>query len=339
MNDQSDYAFARAAQTGDTAALEKLLERMRGPLFALAYAETRNYEDAQDAIANGLLRVCRQIHTLRKPEAARSWMFRIVQNEARRLRGRVATVLLVGDEESGASGTSGINEQNAVIFRADIERALRQLPREQARAVSLFYLHGLSIRTIAGQLSRPEGTIKYWLHQSRQTLSETLKDYAPMTKTTKTAEIIPPSAAPLKATIISTDIAPDLLTRMTDALIRAGWSDTQTRPDFADLGMRPPAEGEPARVPDPLWKSRLLVLDEWVNHRSVFEVLPILRGRADTKNTAIFLLINGDRSEKEKDVTVLSAYVSGVDMLLTKPFDLAEFESFARRLRANAEAA
>ena len=324
QKDQSEYALARAAQTGNQAALETLLQKMRGPLFALAYAQTHHYDDAQDAVANALLRICRQIHTLRNPDAARSWMLQIVRNEARRLSRRVDDAPLVGEGEL-ASG------EEQILLRADIARALRTLPREQARAVSLFYLDGLPVRVIAAELSHPEGTIKYWLHQGRQGLFNQMKDYAPMTTdTTKKMPSAP--AAPLAAAIISTDFSPEMLTQMTDALARAGWSAVQTRTDFADLGTRPPAVGAPAAPTSDLWNCKLLVLDEWISGRSVFEFLPLLRGRADTKNTAILLLVSGDRSPKEKEVTVLSAYVSGVDMLLNKPFVIDEFEQFARRL-------
>ena len=54
------------------------------------------------------------------------------------------------------------------MLRLDIERALRQLPREEARAVALYYLAGQPIRDIAVRLSRPEGTIRRWLHQGRR---------------------------------------------------------------------------------------------------------------------------------------------------------------------------
>jgi RNA polymerase sigma-70 factor (ECF subfamily) len=54
----------------------------------------------------------------------------------------------------------------------DIERCLARLPRDQARAIALFYLTGLSIDQISSQLEAPAGTVKYWLHQGRRRLAE-----------------------------------------------------------------------------------------------------------------------------------------------------------------------
>src|ERR687888_30722 len=87
MNREPDeYELALRARDGDREALAALAERTRLRLFALAYAELRHYEDAQDAVASALLRICLHIHELRQPERIRGWMQRIVLNEAHRLR-------------------------------------------------------------------------------------------------------------------------------------------------------------------------------------------------------------------------------------------------------------
>src|SRR5438094_10404044 len=92
-----EYMLAVRAREGDPEALAELVERLRMPLFALAYAELRHYEDAQDAVAAALLQICRHVKELREPERVRAWMHTIVRNEVRRtLRGRAP-------EESGLS--------------------------------------------------------------------------------------------------------------------------------------------------------------------------------------------------------------------------------------------
>ena len=318
----SDTALTIAARAGDLDALSRLVERVRGPLFALAYAQTGNYDDAQDAVASAVLRACRSIDKLQKPEAFRPWLSQIVRNEAHRIRAK--RLLSVPDDEAVPDANRPL-ESGDVIFRVDVENALRALPRDQARALSLHYLDGLPICDIAVHLSRPEGTVKYWLHRGRTALSQELKGYAPTVNPVQTP------TPPLTAAIISTDLAPELLAQMQTALTSAGWSGVQTRSDFADLGKRPLDNGE-NQEPHLLWKNKLLVLDEWINGRSVFEYIPLLRGRKSTRETALFVLMNGGRNEEETNVTVCSAYVSGVDMLLTKPFDIAEFQSFARRI-------
>src|SRR5713101_4957473 len=82
----SEYELAQRARDGHREALAELVERTRLRLFALAYAELRNYEDAQDAVASALLQICLHVAELRQPERIRAWMQSIVRNEVRRLR-------------------------------------------------------------------------------------------------------------------------------------------------------------------------------------------------------------------------------------------------------------
>ena len=81
-----EYGLAKRALDGDVGALSHLAERLRAPLFAAAFGELHHYDDAQDAVAAALLRICRRIGTLRDPSQIRPWAAQVVRHEARRLR-------------------------------------------------------------------------------------------------------------------------------------------------------------------------------------------------------------------------------------------------------------
>src|SRR5258708_1333785 len=164
------------AREGDRQALAELVERTRLRLFALAFAELRHYEDAQDAVAAALLQICRHVKELREPERARAWMQSIVRHEVQRLRRR-ASVSLVSLE----GAPEPLDGAQPSLLRLDIERALRRLPGDQARAIQMFYLDELSVREIGRRLGRAEGTITSWLHRGRRNLAAQMEDYAPMT--------------------------------------------------------------------------------------------------------------------------------------------------------------
>ena len=133
-----EYRLALRAREGDAEALAELVERTRLRLFGLAYAELRHYEDAQDAVASALLQICTHIQELREPARVREWMQSIVRNEIRRLRrgGRAPVMSL--EEADGH-----VEEDAPSLLRLDIERALLQLPGDQARVSRLFYLADL----------------------------------------------------------------------------------------------------------------------------------------------------------------------------------------------------
>lgn len=316
-----EYALALQAANGDAEALERLVGRLRVPLFARAYAELRHYEDAQDAVAAALLRICLHIHTLKDPARARQWMHRIVRNEARRLfQARKAQREAATWETASASAP----DATPALLRLDIERALKRLPRDHARATALFYLAGLPVGEIARRLGRPEGTIKFWLHQGRQRLSQAMEGYAPM-------------ASEWIATIISTEFDPQLLAQMEIALQSAGWKTVNIISDFTAAGhLEQTGEGDSRELhlPDVLQSSRLIVLDEWIAGRSAFELITLLNTTDERKNARLCLFLDGSRPKASLDITIRAAWVSGVDLCLTKPFDLAEFENFTGRIRA-----
>jgi RNA polymerase sigma factor (sigma-70 family) len=304
--------LARSARDGNLDALALLADTLRGPLFAVAYTELDHYDDAQDAVANALLRICRHLSALRSPEKVRAWAQNIARNEARRLyRNRRL--------QSPNQQPVQDNEPAPSILLLDIERVLRALPVEQAHTVTLYYRDGLSVRDIAERLRRPEGTIKYWLHRGRAHLQVTLEGYTPM----KTPPI------PI-ATIISSELPSALLASMTDALKAAGWSAVRHSSVPSPL-----ARDEQGRIQlsETFTGCQCVVLDEMVMGRSAFEWLLLFRTTEAGREIPVLFLMGSDRPEAQIKDTVLAAYLAGFDMCLTRPFDIAEFQHFASRLR------
>src|SRR5947208_23868 len=172
----SEYELALRAREGDRDALAELVERTRLRLFALAYAELRHYEDAQDAVAAALLQICRHVKELREPERVRAWMHSIVRREVYRLRRRASASFMSLEEAQ-----EPIDRAAPSLLRLDIERALRRLPGDQAQAMHMYYLDELSTREIGQRMGRAEGTITSWLHRGRRHLAAQMEDYAPMT--------------------------------------------------------------------------------------------------------------------------------------------------------------
>jgi RNA polymerase sigma-70 factor (ECF subfamily) len=332
-----DYRLAAQARLGDREALAELVERARVRLFALAYAELRHYEDAQDAVASALLQICRHAGELRDPATARAWMQSIVRNEVRQMRRRpnLATAPL---QEADAAPAA----EDGALLRLDIERALRQMPRDQARALALFYLSDLPVAEISRQTGRPEGTIRRWLHQGRRRLAIEMKGYAPMTPETT-------------ATILGTEFDPQLLQTLKTALNAAGWSHVNALTDVRDLSAlyriekrsdesvaaRSDEEGEaqsPGARQDVLFSpllagSDFLLLDEWIAGRSAFELFTILRATPEGKKTPFCLLI----ADPPADSSVFAAWISGFDLCLTKTNSAESFHHFFTLLRKSRE--
>lgn len=319
--------LAVRARGGDAEALAELVERLRLSLFALAYAELRHYEDAQDAVAAAILQICRHIRDVRKSSSVRAWMNAIVRNEAHRLR------------RGNLSAEASLNEADALssedpcpLMRLDVERALRKLPQDMSCAIKLFYLAEWPISAIAHHLARPEGTIKRWLHHGRRRLAMELKGYSQMNQQ-RTACIVAPDLTPLQ------------LKSITDALKSAGWPVVRKATGIRSLDdlyhiekgqaqQLGPASARPiTRLAKPLAGSRCLFLSETIAGRSAFEFLPI--ARAIDASLPVCLLINLPVSS---DSTIYAAWLSGFDLCLTLDAEPSIYEHWFSRLRQALEA-
>lgn len=239
----------------------------------------------------------------------------MVRNEARRIGAEK------GRRQSRETDLEGYGElahhtDSTVTLRLDIERALRTLPYNQARAAALYYLEGNTVSQIAARLERPAGTIKYWLHLGRAQLAREMKEYG-TAMTTKTT-------APWTA-VIASDEDDTVLHAWESALKNAGWEEVRMERSFAAL----------LRTENsPLEAAQYLVLDHSIGGRSAFEAWPILRSRSSLKTLVSLLLMETDGLETAvTEALVLSAYVSGFDFCLTKPLNPEELQSFARQAR------
>src|SRR5262245_35525631 len=85
-SEPDEYTLSLRAREGDREALAELVERARLRLFAIAYAELRHYEDAQDAVAAAFVQICLHVRELRDPARVQAWMNSIVRSQAAMLR-------------------------------------------------------------------------------------------------------------------------------------------------------------------------------------------------------------------------------------------------------------
>jgi RNA polymerase sigma-70 factor (ECF subfamily) len=328
--EKDELELAIRARSGDPVALAELIERLRLGLFALAYTELRHREDAQDAVAAALYQICCHAVDLRDPASMRAWMYTIVRNQTRRMsRGKQARSTVLDE-----AVTVRVEDPSPVL-RLDIERALRQLPRDQARAVNLFYLRGWTIEEIARSLVRPEGTIKRWLYQGRQRLAAQMKGYYPMEKT-------------WKACVVAPEITPDQLQTFTDALKAAGYAEVHNVAEvrcIGDLyqmnttqhgvsGMEPGlirlvGEGKSNQIDksnhmngqvadpsiiqlaEPLASSDFLLLGQQIAGHSAFEVMTLLRAILPTLPVCLLL------DTPAPDSTVFASWVGGFSLSFT----------------------
>lgn len=280
-----------SAQSGYSDALVRLIETMRTWMFSIAYHSTRNYADAQDAVANTTVQIYKHIGDLKNPQSVRAWIRQILINEIRRASSTAHSPLPEDLPD---------NTPPDISLTVDIQHALNRLPYDQSRAVSLFYLAGVSINEIARRLQRPPGTIKRWLHLGRRRLAHELEDYAMQDSHSA-------------AVLLSTDLEPKMLDEVLESLRDAGYSPVKRLGALPPLDKTGDGNSTEFHLPKEISNARFILIDEMVVGRSAFELHAILKAAAESKETAFGILL-----DSPSENTIFAAWAAGFDLCLDK---------------------
>lgn len=172
---------------------EKQLLELLGPLQGVARRLTGNDADAEDLVADTVVRALRALHSLECEAAFRSWMFCILNNtfisDCRRAgaRPRTESIDAADGEESPEFSLFeqmhqpfllwfGNPEQEFLdkLLREDLERAIAALPEHHRVIVVMSDLEECSYAEIAQSLCIPIGTVRSRLARARAALQKAL---------------------------------------------------------------------------------------------------------------------------------------------------------------------
>jgi RNA polymerase sigma-70 factor (ECF subfamily) len=163
-----DRILVEQAQRGDREAFQTLAFALSDHLFGVAHRILRDFDAAGDALQVALVRIWRDLPSLRDPNRIEAWAYGVLihacQDQLRRDR-RGATRLRVIHREP----TSG-DHAAAISDRDEVERAFRHLNADQRAVIVLQYYRDLSLPEIAEALQVPLGTIRSRAHYARQVL-------------------------------------------------------------------------------------------------------------------------------------------------------------------------
>jgi RNA polymerase sigma-70 factor, ECF subfamily len=178
---------------------EKQLLELLGPLQGVARRLTGNEADAEDLVADTVVRALRALDTLECEAAFRSWMFRILNNtfisDCRKAGARPRTESMDLEPAEGEDGAEfSLFEQMHQPFllwfsnperefldkllREDLERALAALPEHHRVIVVMSDLEECSYAEIAEALCIPIGTVRSRLARARGALQKALWEQA-----------------------------------------------------------------------------------------------------------------------------------------------------------------
>jgi RNA polymerase sigma-70 factor (ECF subfamily) len=160
------------AQHGDRAAFGELVALVGRRFQSTADGILRDRSVAEDATQQALIRLWRDLPTLRHPERFEAWATRILvracYDEARRARrwGRISVSGPQPIEADREPVTRGPDAFDAIADRDQLDRAFRRLSVEQRAVVVLHHYLNLTRPEIAATLGVPLGTVNSRLHHA-----------------------------------------------------------------------------------------------------------------------------------------------------------------------------
>ncbi len=183
-----EAALIQRCALGDEDACGELVAEHQRMVYQLGIHLLGDHNEALDLSQEVFLRVFRTIQRFRGQSALRTWIYRIVVNQARnrlrwwRRRNRAQQVSLEehvrahGDLPGPDDPASPDRAFDQKQLAARIWNALEDLPFDQKTAIVLREIDGLSYDEIAFSLGVAVGTVKSRLARARESLRARLRD-------------------------------------------------------------------------------------------------------------------------------------------------------------------
>ncbi len=167
-----DLDVFTAAQSGDRAALEVVLLRLRPDIRRYARFQCHRASALDDVVQEALIVVYRRIGSVRSPQALGGWLLRVVA----RLCALPALLMFKRGSEALANIDESVHFAHTPTdeLRIDLARALESLPPGHREIVLLRDFEELTISEIAQRLGITREATKSRLHRARLLVREYL---------------------------------------------------------------------------------------------------------------------------------------------------------------------
>lgn len=182
---QDAVLMLRLRDHRDEAAFRVLMERYRGPVYALAFRMLRNAAEAEDIAQRTFIRVWKASSTYEPSAKFSTWLFTIVRhlifNETRRRLRKPTYSLDSSPDTCHDTVDPSVGAPDDDLSQREIERAvddaLAQLPPRARMAIQLRRFEDKNYEEIAEILGITVPATKSLLFRTRQELRRLLQQY------------------------------------------------------------------------------------------------------------------------------------------------------------------
>ena len=187
MEKEQLITLVKKSQSGDTVAIEKLLQYAHTSVSYQCRKMLNNAQDAEDMTQEVLVTIYTKLDTLQEPAAFHKWVNQITASRCINALNRTHVEYQFAEDEEGHSILDTLEEldeqvipdkaiDNAETVRM-IEEIVGSLPDVQRAATLMFYYNEMSVKEIAQAMNVSENTVKSRLNYARKAIKEKVLDY------------------------------------------------------------------------------------------------------------------------------------------------------------------
>jgi RNA polymerase sigma-70 factor (ECF subfamily) len=177
--DFMDQDLVEGCAKGDKKMQDMLFYKYSKFVRSICFLYMKNEEDADDLAMKSYVKIFKNIHTLKEPNALKSWIKKLVAftciQELRKMKVRQPEKKLLTMETPGLHITDdSINIEDAVENK-DLMKVIDILPGKAKRVFQLYAIDGRSHEEIANELGINIGTSKSQYSRAKKALIAELK--------------------------------------------------------------------------------------------------------------------------------------------------------------------
>lgn len=173
----SELSEVRRIAAGDSAALQRLVDREAPRLLRFAQGMLQNLDEAEDVVQDTLIRLWENAATWTPEARIGTWLHRVCYNRAidslRRRRAFVEEGVLADHADPADLPDTGLMRSETAL---GVREAVGRLPTRQRTAVLLFHFQELSQREAAEVMGVSEDAFESMLARARRQLKRWLSE-------------------------------------------------------------------------------------------------------------------------------------------------------------------
>ena len=163
-------------RTGETEALERLIELWERPLYYYVRRLVTTEDVAKDLTQDVWLNVVRKIGRVRDPAAFPAWLYTVARNRvASHFRKAPQLEPLHEDSTSPNGAESNTTDFTSTLNAEELHWGLSQLSPPHCECLILHFLEGFSLEEVGKITSTRLGTVKSRIHYAKKALRDVLE--------------------------------------------------------------------------------------------------------------------------------------------------------------------